>query len=146
MKKELFENPDYRLELENVVGDIEYVSEFPFEDYFLTGKYLSNKENKNAYNIIKDTKLLYFIEDNFYGVITLDGNDYMIKINDEIMINIIGDTESNWIELIVDFDLLTDFQSFCSQRFGIKEKLNDYDHLLEIENRFLFPKSGYKSK
>lgn len=120
------------------------INYFPFEDKSYYVEDLVNQESVNNFNIIKTIDVLYEINSYVYGVLNLNDIAYIVHVDNEFTIKIVGDTESNWPYFLFclddDPDKFEVFMKECESKLGIPIKNPDFDGLYaEIEEKFLSP-------
>lgn len=89
------------------------------------------------YTFLKDVHFLYQCDQKYIGYVKIDGIDYIIDIDDEATISILGDDEVNWTKDLLDDEQYLYFKNFCLNHYQIKTTEPDYEKFSEIERKFL---------
>jgi len=110
---------------------------FPFEEMFIDPNNLitDTYDFTDIYNFLNSVHFCYYYEQQYIGYTLLEGKYYIICVDDEINISIIGNDEVNWTKLWLDDDEYIDFKDFCKSTYNISCIEPDYDHLLSIEEK-----------
>jgi len=149
MNIELMRSAEYQKIVDDIINPYPWrrfknINSFPFEDKSYYVEDLANQESVNNFNIIKTINVLYEINSYVYGVLNLNNIDYIVHVDNEFTIKIVGDTESNWPYFLFclddDPDKFEVFMKECESKLGIPIKNPDFDGLYaEIEEKFLIP-------
>lgn len=120
------------------------ISEFPFEERGFYMKNMKNKPSINNFNLIKKIKVMYDIDQYIYGILNLNNIDYVVSIDNEFTVSVVGDTESNWLcymfHSVEQIDKFKDFMQDCYDEFRIEIKDPDFEnYLYVIEDKYLKP-------
>lgn len=120
-------------------------------DDYVTMKDLLGTTLKNVFDIdydlsdYFDSELFNYEKNSYvYGILKLNNKDYIVHVDNEFTIKIVGDTESNWPYFLFclddDPDKFEVFMKECETKLGIPIKNPDFDGLYaEIEEKFLTP-------
>lgn len=135
MNLDIFYDKKYYVKLSQLMLINEFNPVFPFEDFDIPPDNLINADDDftAVYNFLNDVKFIYYCDQMWVGHTSIDGITYIIKIDDEVNISIIGDNEVNWTEVVLSPDDYLDFKSFCSKNYNTSYDDSDYDRLLEIQ-------------
>lgn len=119
------------------------IDEYPYDEYKYYEKNLNNNVSLNTFKIIKQMNMIYDIDQHVYGILNLNGIDYVIDVDNEFQLHVVGDTESNWLYDIFDLhDNLDKYELFmkeCNENLGVALKKPDFKRFRQIKNEFLNP-------
>lgn len=119
------------------------INEFPFEDWNFHEEDMPNEPSLNNFNLIKKITVIYEIDQHIYGFLNIEGIDYIVDVDNEFTIRVVGDTESNWLYDMFDLhDNLDKFDLFikvCHEKLGIEIKEPDFDKFSKIDSDILEP-------
>lgn len=91
----------------------------------------------NIYNFLKDVHFIYHCDQKYIGHVKIDDVYYIIDIDDEATISILGDDEVNWTKDLLDDDQYLDFKNFCFTHYKINSTEPDYNKYLAIEMKHI---------
>lgn len=118
--------------------------EFPFHDYYINENDLNfqNLKFSNYINFLKSTYFFCEFDQHYYGLVNIQNNDYIISVNDECVIRIVGNDEINWIKSFLshfdDYENRYDqFKNICIENYSIYYKEIDYEEIDRIENSYI---------
>jgi hypothetical protein len=149
MDIQLIRSAEYQKIVDDIINPYPWrrfknINSFPFEEKAYYVNDLVNQESVNNFNIIKNIDVLFEINSYVYGILKLNNTDYIVHVDNEFTIKIVGDTESNWPYFLFclddDPDKFEVFMKECETKLGIPIKNPDFDGLYaEIEENFLNP-------
>lgn len=120
------------------------ISEFPFEKkkYYL--EKMEDEPSINNFNLIKKLDVIYDIDKRIYGILNLNNIDYIVSVDNEFTIEVVGDTESNWLWVMFysndHVDKFEVFMKACYEQLGIEIKEPDFENnFYKVEEKFLEP-------
>lgn len=126
------------------VDDLLYIYEsnpiFPFEDMGLNPDHLVSEiyDATDLYNFLKRVKFFYLLDQIYIGHVDIDNMIYIIKVDTELNISVIGDNEFNWIKLFVDDNDYLEFKEFCVTQYSIIGTEPDYEKFGNINRKHPF--------
>jgi len=148
MNIDLIKNDTFREIVSNIVEPCSWkkvveLKSFPFDEWQYFENDMPNEPSLNNFNLIKQMIALYEIDQYVYGVLTIEGIDYIVSVDNEFTIRVVGDTESNWLRTMFYLhDNLDKFELFmqeCNRKLGILIKEPDFEHFSHIDNDILEP-------
>lgn len=126
------------------VDDLLYIYEcnpiFPFKDMRIDPDNLISDlyDATELYNFLNSVHFLYLLDQMYIGHVDIDGITYIIKVDTELNISVIGNNEFNWIKLFVDDDDYLEFKEFCSKNYKIIGDEPDYKKFGNIKRQHSF--------
>lgn len=135
MKLEIFNDDDYFNKLDEFISIDKVDPVFPFKDMFIDPDNLINDlgDATSIYNFLVQVHFLYYYSQKYIGYVLLDDKYYIVFVDDEINIRLVGDDEINWTKLLFDDDIYSQFKNFCVNKYNINYKEPDYQQLLDIQ-------------
>lgn len=139
MRLEIFQDNLYIDRLNNFGLNIELNPKFSLENMELDSNSIisSNSTISNLYKFLSNLNFIYYFEQIYIAHTTINNRDYIIKIDDEMTISIIGNNEYNWLYLILDDSDYVDFETFCLATYLITPKELDYDEFNNLSEKYL---------
>lgn len=146
MNLDIFYDELYYKKLSDLILINECNPIYPFEEMGIDPEnlILDDRDDTDIYNFLKAVNFIYYCDQIYIGHTIIDGSEYIIEVNDELTISILGDNESNWVRLLVlndnDFnadEAYLDFEKFCLDNYSIKPINPDYEKFGEIDRKFL---------
>lgn len=117
---------------------------FPFEDYGINPSQLVDEDGYDStpiYKFLKEVKFVYYFDQKYIGYIKINSVVYIIDIDTELNISIIGDNLINWTRdlfyIYQKDDQYEDFKSFCLEHYSIQDSEPDYDKFSLLQDQYL---------
>jgi hypothetical protein len=135
MNLDIFYDFDYYKKIDDLIFIELRQPEFPFEDFDIDPNNLIEGiyDSTAVYNFLKEVNFIYYFDQRYIGIATIDGKDYIIQVDDEVNIYIIGNNEVNWTAVVLAPDDYLDFKYFCSKNYNTSYDDADYDYLLQVQ-------------
>lgn len=146
MNLEIFYNDLYYTKLSNLILINECKPVYPFEEMGIDpANLITNERDDTAiYNFLNKVNFIYYCDQVYIGHTIIDGNEYIIEVNDELSISILGNNESNWVKLLIlndnnfnAHDAYLDFEKFCFDVYKIKPVEPNYEKFGELDRKYL---------
>lgn len=140
MNLQIFYDKNYYNKINELLFIYETNPIFPFEDLGMAPDKITGGlyDATNVYNFLKTVKFIYYLDQRYVGYVKIDGVDYIIDVDSEINITILGDNEFNWVKCCVYEDQdYEDFKQFCFEQYKTTVSEPDYDKFAVIERNFL---------
>lgn len=134
MRLEIFDDDSYFNKLDEFITIDRVSSIFPFKEMFIDPDNLISEygDFTDIYNFLKEVHFLYYYSQRYIGYTLLDNKYYIVFVDDEINVRIVGDNEINWTITVLEDDDYLQFKKFCIENYGITYKDPDYDELLDV--------------
>lgn len=105
---------------------------------------MEDEPSINNFNLIKKLDVIYDIDKRIYGILNLNNIDYIVSVDNEFTIEVVGDTESNWLWVMFysndHVDKFEVFMKACYEQLGIEIKEPDFENnFYKVEEKFLEP-------
>lgn len=137
MNLQIFQDKLYIDTLNNFGLNIELNPTFSFKSMGIDPNNLINSDVSNLYRFLNNLSFIYYFEQIYIAHTIINNLEYIIKIDDEMTISIIGNNEYNWLNLILDDVDCLYFESFCLNNYVVTSAEPDYEKFGEIERKFL---------
>ena len=139
MRLEIFDDDSYFNKLDEFITIDRVPSIFPFKEMFIDPDNLINEHGDFTaiYNFLKEVHFLYYYSQRYIGYILLDDNYYIVFVDDELNVRLVGNSEINWTKTVLDDDGYINFRNFCVNKYNIIHHDPDYDFLLLIYEKHL---------
>lgn len=146
MNLDIFYDELYYNKLSDLILIHECKPIYPFKEMGIDPDNLviGDRNDTELYNFLKKVNFIYYCDQIYIGHTVIDGSEYIIKVNDELTISILGDNESNWVTLLIldddDFDAdeaYFEFGQFCLDKYKITPSKPDYKKFGELGRKFL---------
>jgi hypothetical protein len=136
MNLDIFFDNDYFSKLDEFIS-IEKVDRiFPYKEFRIDPKNLKKNDAEEVYNFLTKVHFFYYYEQSYFGYTKLDDIYYIIEVDDEMTVTVAGDTEINWLKLVLD-DNYPEFKKFCVNTYGVNKKEPNYTELQKIEDTYI---------
>lgn len=109
---------------------------FPYKEFYIDPKNHKKYGTADIYNFLVNVHFFYYYEQSYFGYAKLGNDYYIIEVDDELTVTVAGDTEVNWLKLLLD-DKYVAFKNFCVSTFGIDGKEPNYQALQKIEDQYI---------
>lgn len=136
MNLSIFFDDDYFNKLDEFITLDKVDPIFPFKEFHIDPKNLKKNNTTDVYNFLINVHFFYYYEQSYFGYTQLGDNYYIIEVDDELTVTVAGDTEINWLKLVLDDDYL-EFKQYCIERYGINNKNPNYKELQKIEDKYI---------
>jgi hypothetical protein len=136
MNLDIFFDNDYFSKLDEFISIQKVDPVFPYEDFFIAPKHHKKYGTKDIYDFLVNVHFFYYYEQSYFGYTKLDDIYYIIEVDDEMTVTVAGDTEINWLKLVLD-DNYPEFKKFCVNTYGINKKEPNYTALQKIEDTYI---------
>lgn len=146
MNLQIFQDKLYIDTLNNFGLNIELNPTFSFKSMGIDPEnlILADRDDTFIYNFLKAVNFIYYCDQIYIGHTIIDGNEYIIEVNDELTISILGDNESNWVKLLIldddDFnadDAYIEFEKFCLEQYNVTPIEPNYEKFGELDSKYL---------
>lgn len=135
MNLEIFFDDEYFNKLEEFISIQKVDPIFPYKDFYIDPNNLKKNDAEEVYNFLTKVHFFYYYEQHYYGYAKLDNNYYIIEVDDEVTVAVLGDTETNWLKLLLDDVDYLEFKKFCVNKFGIDKKEPNYTKLQQVQDK-----------
>lgn len=136
MNLNIFFDNDYFNKLEEFISIQKVTPIFPYKDFYIDPNNLKKNDAEEVYNFLTKVHFFYYYEQSYFGYTELDGIYYIIEVDDEMTVTVAGDTEINWLKLVLD-DNYPEFKKFCVAKYGFDKKEPNYTELQKIEDKHI---------
>jgi hypothetical protein len=146
MNLEIFYDESYYNKLSDLILIHECKPIYPFEEMGIDPEnlILGYRDDTAIYNFLKKVNFIYYCDQIYIGHTIIDGSEYIIEVNDEVTISILGDNESNWVKLLIldDDDFNADesylnFEKFCLEKYSVTPIEPDYKRFGKLDREYL---------
>ena len=136
---DIFYDVDYDKRVDDLIFIESRQPEFPFEDFGIDPNNLIEGiyDSTAVYNFLKEVNFIYYFEQKYIGIANIDGKDYIIQVDDEVNIYIIGSNEVNWLKLFLTEADYCSFAKYCSIKYNRPFPEPNYEYYLEVQNKFI---------
>jgi hypothetical protein len=119
------------------------ITSYPFKENYYFKEDLIQSSDLKTFDLVSNMHTIFDIDQYVYGVLTLNGKDFIVDVDNEFQLHVVGDTESNWLHNMLylhdNLDTFEEFMKECNKQFGIVIKQPNFDYYNEIEDKFLYP-------
>lgn len=137
MNLKIFHDVSYFNKLEEFIFMEKVDPLFPFKEFRIDPKNLKKNNAEPVYNFLTQVHFFYYYEQHYYGYAKLDNDYYIIQVDDEVTVTIIGNNESNWLKLLLDDSDYLTFKDFCVSVLGLDSKEPNYTQLQKIADKHI---------
>jgi hypothetical protein len=136
MNLDIFFDNDYFNKLDEFITIQKVDPIFPYEEFYISPKHHKKYGTKDIYDFLVNVYFFYYYEQSYFGYTKLDDTYYIIEVDDEMTVTVAGDTEINWLKLVLD-DNYPEFKKFCVDTYGFNKKEPNYTELQKIEDTYI---------
>lgn len=140
MNLDIFDDENYYNKINELLFIYESNPVFPFKQMRLDPDNLVSElyDATDLYNFLNNVHFFYLLDQMYIGHVDIDGITYIIKVDTELNISIIGDNEFNWIKLFIEDDDYSEFKKFFSKNYEIVGDDPDYKKFGVINRKHSF--------
>lgn len=117
---------------------------FPLEDYGINESNLVDDDGYDStpiYNFLQQITFVYYFDQKYIGYVKINNVLYIIDVDTELNISIIGDNLINWTRDLFNMyqktEYYEDFKKFCLEHYNIQDSEPDYASFALIEEQYL---------
>jgi hypothetical protein len=118
---------------------------YPFEEFHFDPNNLVGPlyDATDLYNFLNKVNFLYLLDQQYVGIVEIDGIEYIIDVDTECNISILGDNEINWTKCFFGWRedeewTYLEFKNFFEQHYKTTFNEPDYEKFGTIERKHHF--------